>query len=67
LFAINIIYIWYARLPIIKSYIIVFIAVYIALNFLNADVIIAENNIRRYFATGHLQIYINSFTEESSS
>jgi len=56
LFVINIIYIWYFKLPIIKSYIIVFLAVYIALNFLNVDTLIAKNNIRRYFDTGKIDM-----------
>jgi hypothetical protein len=56
LFVINIIYIWLARLPIIKSYIIVFLAVYIVLNFSNVDEIIAKNNIRRYFDTGNIDM-----------
>jgi hypothetical protein len=49
LFIINIIYIWYPKLPIIKSFFIVSLAVYIILNFANVDVIIAKNNINRYF------------------
>ncbi len=48
LFIVNIIYIWVPKLPIVKSYFIIALAVYIALNFANVDVIIAKNNLARY-------------------
>ncbi len=54
LFIINIIYIWYRRLPIIKSYFVISLAIYIILNFANVDVIIAKNNINRYFEIGQI-------------
>ena len=56
LFIINIIYIWYRKLPIIKSYFIVSLAIYIILNFANVDVIIAKNNINRYFESGQIDV-----------
>jgi hypothetical protein len=56
LFIINIIYIWYPKLPIIKSYFIVSLAIYIILNFANVDVIIAKNNINRYFESGQIDV-----------
>jgi hypothetical protein len=56
LFIINIIYIWYPRLPIIKSFFIVSLAIYIILNFANVDVIIAKNNINRYFESGQIDV-----------
>lgn len=56
LFIINMVYIWYERLPVIKTYFIATLAVYIALNFANVDVIIARNNIYRYNETGQLDI-----------
>jgi hypothetical protein len=56
LFIINIIYIWYRKLPIIKSYFIVSLAIYIMLNFANVDVVIAKNNINRYFESGQIDV-----------
>ena len=56
LFIINIAYIWYLKLPIIKSYIVVSLAVYLVLNFINVDVIIARNNINRYIKTGQIDM-----------
>jgi hypothetical protein len=56
LFIINIIYIWYPKLPIIKSYFIVSLAIYIILNFANVDVIISKNNINRYFESGQIDV-----------
>ena len=56
LFIINIVFIWYERLPIIKAYFITTLVVYITLNFANVDVIIARNNIYRYNETGQLDM-----------
>jgi hypothetical protein len=56
LFIINIIYIWYTKIPIIKSYFIMTLIVYIVLNFSNVDLIIARNNIDRYIETGQIDL-----------
>jgi hypothetical protein len=56
LFIINLAYIWYRRLPIIKSYILCTLIIYIILNFANVDVIIARNNINRYCSTGEIDV-----------
>jgi len=56
LFIINIIYIWYQKLPIIKSYFLISLAIYIIINFANVDIIIAKNNINRYFETGQIDM-----------
>jgi|GEM_PF-3728356 len=42
------------KIPLIKSYIVVTLAFYTALNFINVDKIIAHNNINMYFKTGKL-------------
>ncbi len=49
--------IWLRKMPLVKSYIIVALIFYTALNFINADKIIAHNNINMYFKTGKLDIY----------
>jgi len=56
IFIINLAYIWYRRLPIIKSYILCSLILYIILNFANVDVIIARNNISRYYSTGEIDV-----------
>jgi len=56
LFIINIIYIWVPKVPIVKSYFVVALAVYMVLNFANVDVIIAKNNIARYRSTGQIDL-----------
>jgi len=53
----NIIYIWRPNFPVIKSYFIISLTIYIMMNFANVDVIIAENNIDRYFESGQIDIY----------
>jgi len=66
LFIINIIYIWYPKLPIIKSYFIISLAIYIIMNFANVDVIIAKNNINRYFETGQIDmVYLKSLSYDA--
>jgi len=56
LFIMNIIYIWHTNLPIIKYYFIISLSIYIIMNFTNVDVIIAKNNINRYFNTGQIDM-----------
>jgi hypothetical protein len=53
----NIVYIWQPGFPVIKSYFIISLTIYIMMNFANVDVIIAENNIERYFESGQIDIY----------
>jgi hypothetical protein len=52
----NIIYIWKPDFPVIKSYFIISLTIYIIMNFANVDVIIAENNINRYFESGQIDM-----------
>jgi len=67
LFIFNIIYIWYPKLPIIKSYFIISLAIYIIMNFTNVDVIIAKNNINRYFETGQIDmVYLKSLSYDAA-
>ena len=67
LFIINIIYIWYPKLPIIKSYFIISLAIYIIMNFANVDSIIAKNNINRYFETGQIDmVYLKSLSYDAA-
>lgn len=66
LFIVNIIYIWYPKLPIIKSYFIISLAVYIIMNFANVDVIIAKNNISRYYETKQIDmIYLKGLSYDA--
>jgi hypothetical protein len=67
LFVINIIYIWYQKLPIIKSYFIISLAIYIIMNFANVDIIIAKNNINRYFETGKIDmVYLKGLSYDAA-
>ncbi|MCL5071126.1 MAG: DUF4173 domain-containing protein [Actinobacteria bacterium] len=66
LFIINIIYIWYQKLPIVKSYFIISLAIYIIINFANVDIIIAKNNINRYFETGQIDmVYLKGLSYDA--
>ncbi|HEY5500692.1 MAG TPA: DUF4173 domain-containing protein [Candidatus Humimicrobiaceae bacterium] len=66
LFVINIIYIWYQKLPIIKTYFIISLAIYIIMNFANVDKIIANNNINRYFKTGQIDmVYLKGLSYDA--
>ncbi len=67
LFIVNIIYIWYPKLPVIKSYFVISVAIYIILNFANVDVIIAKNNISRYFESGQIDTaYLKSLSYDAA-
>jgi hypothetical protein len=66
LFIINIVFIWYLKLPIIKAYFITALVVYTVLNFANVDMIIAGNNINRYFETGQIDMeYLKGLSFEA--
>jgi hypothetical protein len=66
LFITNIIYIWYQKIPIIKSYFIISLAIYIIMNFTNVDAIIAKNNINRYFETGKIDmVYLKGLSYDA--
>ena len=66
LFIINIAYIWYLKLPIIKSYLIVSLAVYLVLNFINVDAVIARNNINRYEESGQIDVdYLKGLSHDA--
>ena len=66
LFIINIVYIWYQKLPIIKTYFIISLAVYIIMNFANVDKIIANNNISRYIKTGQIDmVYLKGLSYDA--
>jgi hypothetical protein len=66
LFIINIVYIWHRRLPIIKTYFIIALAIYIIMNFANVDKIIANNNIERYRKTGQIDMaYLKSLSYDA--
>ena len=68
LFILNIIYIWYTKLPIIKSYFVMSLMVYIILNFTNVDLIIARNNINRYLETGQIDMeYLKGLSYDAIS
>jgi len=63
LFIINIIYIWVPKLPIVKSYFVIALAIYVVLNFSNVDVIIAKNNIARYRSTQQIDfVYLKGLS-----
>jgi hypothetical protein len=65
-FVINTIYIWYSKLPLIKAYFITALAVYVILNFINVDMVIARNNIDRYFETGQIDMeYLKGLSYEA--
>jgi len=66
LFIINIVFIWYSKLPIIKGYFITALVVYTVLNFANVDMIIAGNNVNRYFNTGQIDMgYLKGLSYEA--
>lgn len=57
LFIVNLVYVWHSKMPIITAYILCSLILFIILNFANIDVIIAKNNINRYYDTGEIDVY----------
>jgi hypothetical protein len=56
LFVIALGHIWLNKIPLVKAYIIIALAFYTALNFMNVDRIIVRSNIDRYGKTGEIDI-----------
>ncbi|MFX4261502.1 DUF4153 domain-containing protein [Pelotomaculum propionicicum] len=48
--------VWLERIPVIKAYIVIALAFYTVLNFINVDRIIVRSNIDRYVRTGEIDI-----------
>lgn len=66
LFIANIVFIWNHGMPVIKTYFIITLAVYIMLNLANVDMIIASNNIHRYRETGQIDMeYIKGLSYDA--
>lgn len=57
LFLISLYKIWNDRISIVKPYIITALIAYMIVNYMNIDVIIARNNIDRYFKTGKIDVH----------
>ena len=53
--------IWYRKIPIVKSIIVITIIMYTIINYLNIDGFIARKNIERYNETGKLDAYLFDF------
>ena len=62
----TIIYIINSKFNIVKYYIIILITMYITINFINIDYIIAYRNIKRYYETNDIDIYylMNNHTDD---
>lgn len=58
--------IWYRKIPIVKSIIVITIIMYTIINYLNIDGFIAKKNIERYNETGKLDAYyLTSLSSEA--
>jgi hypothetical protein len=58
--------VWNERVSLLKSYIIIALFSYVIINFANIDVIIAENNIKRYQITGKIDVpYLSSLSYDA--
>jgi hypothetical protein len=58
--------IWYRKVPVMKSIILITLIMYTVINYLNIDAFIARKNIERYHATGSLDVhYLTSLSFEA--
>ncbi len=48
--------VWFERLPLLRSYIIIAIIAFTAVNFINVDGLIARKNIERYYSTNKIDV-----------
>jgi hypothetical protein len=48
--------VWLERIPVIKAYIVIALAFYTVLNFINVDKLIVRSNIDRYARTGEIDV-----------
>jgi hypothetical protein len=65
LLALALMRVWYAKLPLLKQYILVTLASFVLLNFINIDMLITSNNLTRYSHTGKIDLeYIGSLSED---
>lgn len=49
--------VWYKKLSLAKVYLIISLIAYTAINYVNADAIIANKNLERYHKTGKIDVY----------
>jgi len=56
LFVIAVYRVWNERVSLLKPYIVAAIISYLVINYINIDVIIARNNINRYYKTGQIDV-----------
>ena len=57
--------IWYRKIPIVKSIIMITIIMYTVINYINIDGFIARKNIERYYQTGSIDAgYLTSLSDE---
>ena len=56
LFIITLARVWLTRLPLLKPYIVVAVAAFTIINYMNVDAIIAGNNIKRYYETNNIDM-----------
>jgi hypothetical protein len=58
--------IWYKKFPLAKAMLITSLTMYVILNYINVDAIIAERNIRRYVETGKIDVqYFRNLSQDA--
>ena len=67
LFTITLVKVWNAKCSLLKAYIITTLVFYLALNFMNIDLFIAQNNIERFDNTGEIDYrYLDSLSFDAA-
>lgn len=66
LFIITLARVWMERMPLLKPYIAAAVVAFVVINYINADVMIAKNNIRRYYETNAIDMnYFRSLSNDA--
>ncbi|MCX7921590.1 MAG: DUF4173 domain-containing protein [Clostridia bacterium] len=66
LFIVTLIKIWNEKISLLKAYIVIAVISYVIINYANVDVIIAKNNIERYYKTQQIDAaYLSSLSYDA--
>ncbi len=66
LFGITLLRVWNDGITLVKPFIIAAVAAYLIVNYVNIDVIIAQNNINRYYATNKIDVgYLSTLSYDA--
>lgn len=65
LFVITLVRVWFDRVPLLKPYIVASLIAFTVINYMNADMMILKNNLKRYYDTGKIDMsYLRTLSSD---